>query len=336
MEPADRTPRAQSLLKRRRFLELIAGGFLATPFAAAAQQAEKVYRVGVLWPVGSPPRPPRMEAFRQGLRESGYVEGQNLTLELRYAERGERFLALVAELIQLDVSVIATFGDYAPGVVQKRTATIPIVVLTDDIVEAGLVTSLARPGGNTTGVTLVSAELNAKRLELLKQISSKFSRVATLWDPTTSTQHFKPMQVAARSLAIQLQILEVRRSNDLDSAFQAAKKGRAEALNVMSSPLLASLSRTIADLAAKYKIPTIYQWREAAEAGGLFSYGPSLPETWRQTALLVGKILKGAKPADLPVEQPRKFELVINLKTAKALGLTIPQSLLVRADEVIR
>ena len=276
-----------------------------------------------------------MEAFRQGLRESGYIEGQNLTIELRHAERGERLLAHIGELIQLDVSVIATFGDHAPTAVQEKTTTIPIVVLTDDTVGAGLVPSLARPGGNMTGVTLAAAELNGKRLELLKQISPKISRAAALWDPTTSTQQLEPMQAAARSLGIQLQIMKVRSPDDLDGAFQAAKKGRAEAFNVMSSPFLASLSRTIADLAAKYRLPTIYQWREAAEAGGLMSYGASLPGTWRQTALLVGKILRGAKPADLPVEQPTKFEFVINLKTARVLGLRIPKSVLERADGVI-
>jgi len=323
------------LTDRRAFLATITGGLFATPLAAQAQQAAKIHRVGILWPVGFAPRPPRLESFRHGLSQSGYVEGQNLAIDLRYAERGERFLALVAELIQHNVSVLVTFGDYAPRVVQRNTTTIPIVVLTDDSLEAGLVSSLARPRGNITGVTLVAAELNAKRLELLKQISPRVSRVATIWDLTTSIRQLKPMQLAAQSLAVQLQILEVRGSNDLEGAFQAAKRARAEALNVMSSPLLASLSKAIADLAAKYQLPTIYQWKEAAESGGLISYGPSLPGTWQQTALLVGKILNGAKPADLPVEQPAHFELVINLKTAKALGLTIPQPLLQRADQVI-
>ena len=323
------------MVDRRTFMSMASCGLLVFPMTLEAQGG-KVHRVGVLWPVGAPPRPPRMEAFRQGLRESGFVEGQNLAIELRHAELGDRFLALIAELIRLDVSVITTFGDRAPGVVVERVTTIPIVVLTDDTVGAGLVPSLARPGGNITGVTLVAAELNAKRLELLKQISPKLSRVATLWDLATSTQQLRPMQVAAQSLGVQLQVLEVRSANDLEVAFQAAKTGRAEALNVTSSPLLASLSRTIADLAARYQLPTIYQWKEATQAGGLISYGPSLPETWRQTALLVGKILKGTKPAELPVEQPTKFELVINLKTAKALRLTIPASLLARADEVIQ
>ena len=322
-------------LERRAFLATFCGAFLGEPLFAHAQTA-RVSRVGILWPVGAPPRPPRMEAFRQGLRESGYTEGQNLAIELRHAEIGERFLALVAELIQLDLSVITTFGDHAARVVQERTTTIPIVSLTDDTVEAGLVRSLARPGGNTTGVTLVSAELNAKRLELLKQISPKLSRVGVLRDVGTRAQYMKPMEEAAQPLALQLEIFEIRELRDVEEAFQAARKARVEALNVMSSPLLASLGRTIADLAARYRLPTIYQWRETAEAGGLISYGPSLPETWRQTALLVAKILKGAKPSELPVEQPTKFELVINLKAARALGLKIPASMLDRADHVIR
>jgi putative ABC transport system substrate-binding protein len=322
-------------MKRRSFLASLGSGLLFAPLAAEAQQPPKMSRVGVLWPVGVAPRPPRLDAFREGLRQAGYVEGQNLAIDLRYAERGDRFVALAVDLVRLNVSVLVTFGDYAPGVVQGKTTTIPIVVLTDDTLEAGLVPSLARPGGNITGVTLVAAALNAKRLELLKQMSPKVSRVATLWDLTTSVLQLKPMQLAAQALAVQLQVLEVRGSGDLDGAFQAAKRGRAEALNVMSSPLLASLSKTIANLAAKYQLPTVYQWREAAESGGLLSYGPSLPGTWQQTALLVGKILNGAKPADLPVEQPSHFELVINLRTAKALGLAIPPSLLQRADRVI-
>jgi putative tryptophan/tyrosine transport system substrate-binding protein len=325
------------MMDRRSFLTTVAG-LLAAPLTAEAQQTEgKGSRVGVLWPGGSPPRPPRMDAFRQGLRDAGYVEGQNLTIDLRYTDGGvERLAALAAELLTGDVHVIATFGDLAPRAVRQTTRTIPIVALTDDVVGAGLVATLARPGGNTTGITILADELTAKRLELLKQLLPKVSRVAALWDPASGISQVKPMEGAARSLAVQLQVVEVRGPQDLDRAFKAATKARAEAINVMSSPVLASLAKPIIDLAATHHLPAMYQWREAAEAGGLIAYGPSLAGIWRQTGALVGKILKGAKPADLPIEQPATFELVINLKTAKALGVTVPQSLVLRADALIQ
>ena len=314
----------------------LALGVLTAPLPAHAQQPGKVYRVGVLWPGASPPGPPRMEWFRQSLRESGYVEGQNLAIDLRYAKGDvKRLPELAAELIHANADVIATFGDATTRVVQQTTTTTPIVALSDDLLEAGLVASLARPGGNTTGVSIIAPELSAKRLELLKQMLPKVSRVAALWDPATGPSQVRAIEAVARSLAVQLQVLEVRGPNDLDGALQAAKKGRAGALHVLGSPILASLSKPIIDLAAKHRLPAIYQWRESAEAGGLISYGPTLREMWQRTALVVGKILKGAKPADLPIEQPTKFELVINFKTAKALGLTIPQSVLARADQVI-
>jgi putative ABC transport system substrate-binding protein len=277
-----------------------------------------------------------MEAFRQGLRDSGYAEGQNVAIELRYSDRGaDRLRELAAELVKLDVHVIAAFGDLAPRAAQRTTTAIPIVAIADDVLGAGLVASLGHPGGNTTGLTILSPELSAKRLGVLKEMLPTVSRVAILWDPTTGTSQVKATEDAARLLKVKVQVLEVRSRGDLAGAFQGAKKGRAEALNVCSSPLLASLYQPIIDLAATTRIPAIYQWKEHAEAGGLASYGPSLAEMWRQAAHLAGKILKGAKPAELPVEQPTKFELVINLKTAKALGLTIPQSLLQRADQVI-
>ena len=315
----------------------LAVGLLSAPLAIEAQQPGKVPRIGVLYPGPMPLLAPRMEAFRQGLAESGYVEGQNVAIELRYAEgRTERLPDLAAELVRLNVNVISTSGDLATRVVQQKTTTIPIVALTDDLVGAGLVASLARPGGNLTGLTLLGPELSGKRLELLKQIVPKVSRVAVLWDPSTGTSQLRPVEDVARSLDVRLQVLEVRGRDDIDRAFQAAKKERAGAVNVLASPLLASYSDTIIGLAAKNRLPAIYQWRQHAEGGGLVSYGPGLLEVWRQTALVVAKILKGAKPADLPVEQPTRFELVINLKTAKALGLTIPQSLLLRADQVIQ
>jgi len=310
---------------------------LFVPLSAAEAQeakAERVWRIGVLWPGGSPPGPPRLESFRQGLGESGYVEGQNVAVELRYAESGERLRELAVELVRLNVSAIATFGDLGLQLAQQTTTSIPIIALTDDFVGSALAGSLARPGGNITGVSILAPELSTKRLELLKEIFPKVSRVAVLSDPASGSQ-LKASDAAARLLGVKLQVLEVRGRDDLGRAFQAAKKERAQALLVFSSPLLASLSRHIIGLAAESRLPVTYQWKEHVEAGGLVSYGPSLGGVWRQTGLVVGKILKGAKPNDLPVEQPTKFELAINLKTAKTHGLTIPQSLLLRTDQVI-
>jgi putative ABC transport system substrate-binding protein len=321
-------------VRRRAFLGTMTGGLLAAPLAADAQQAGTI-RIGLLWPGGDPPSRLRMEAFRRGLHEAGYDEGRNLAIDVRYAEKAERLHELAREMVRSKVGVIASFGDLGPQMAQKATKTIPIVALTDDFVGAGLVASLGRPEGNTTGVNILSPELSAKRLSLLKEMLPRLSRVAVLWDPVNPTQ-LRSTQNAAESLAVKLQVFEVRGREDVVNAFQAAKRARAEALNVLASPLLSSLERSIRDLAASHRLPAIYQWREHAEEGGLVSYGPSLVEMWRQTALVVGKILNGAKPTDLPIEQPTKFELVINLKTAKALGLTIPQSLLLRADEVIQ
>jgi putative ABC transport system substrate-binding protein len=310
---------------------------LAVPLDAQAQRAATVHRIGVLYPGGAAPLALRMDAFRQGLRDAGFVEGTNISIEIRYADgKSDRLAKMAAALIQREVGVIATSGDLATRVVQQATTKIPIIAFTDDLVGAGLVTSHARPGGNTTGISILSPELNLKRLEILKQVSPGTSRVAVLWDPATGTAQLKAMEAAARSFAVQLLILEVLGPDDLDSAFRTANKERAGALNVLGSPLLASYSQKIVALAAENRLPAIYQWSEHAEAGGLMSYGPLLLETWRQTGRLVAKVLRGAKPADLPVELPTNFELVINMKTAKALGLTIPQSLLSRADRVIQ
>jgi len=320
-----------------RLASAVAVLLLAAPLGVEAQRAAPVYRIGVLYPGGSAPLSPRMEAFRQGLRESGYVEGTNISIEIRYADgRTDRLARLAAELVEREVHVIATSGDFATRVVQQATTTIPIVAFTDDLVGAGLVASHSRPGANTTGISILSQELNVKRLELLKEVSPRISRVAVLWDPATGTAQLKAMEVASRALGVQLLVLEVRGPDDLDGAFKTAAKERAGALNVLASPLLASYSQKIVALAAKSRLPAIYQWREHTEAGGLMSYGPVLLDTWRQTGLLVGKVLRGAKPADLPVEQPTNFELIINTKTATALGLTIPPSLLSRADRVIQ
>jgi putative ABC transport system substrate-binding protein len=277
------------------------------------------------------------EALRQGLRDLGYVEGKNFVFEYRYAEgRSERLPGLAADLVRLKVDLIIAPGDVAK-VAREATGTIPIVMMSsDDPVRAGYVASLARPGGNVTGVTFIFDELAGKRLELLKEAVPAITRVAVLWNPTHVDNEFQEMQAAARTLGLQLQSLELRAPSDLDGAFQAASRGRAEALTVTPSRLTAFLRTRIVALAAKGRLPVISGWREFAEAGGLLTYGPNRSEGARRAAAYIDKILKGAKPADLPVEQPTRFELVVNLKTAKALGLTIPQSIMVRADQVIQ
>jgi len=277
-----------------------------------------------------------MESFRQALRQLGFVEGKNVRIELRHVRGGVQQLPeLATELVRLKVDVITTFGDFSPRVVQQATQTIPIVAIGDDVLGAGVITSLSRPGGNTTGLTILAPELSAKRLEVLQEMVPKISRVAALWDPTTGTSQVSTTENAARALRLKLQVLEVRQSDDLAGAFEAARNAQAEALNVFSSPFLSSLHPEIISLAAQYRLPAIYQWKEHVAAGGLLSYGPDLAAMWRQSATIVAKILNGAKPADLPVEQPTKFELALNAKTANSLGLAIPPSMLVRADELI-
>ena len=323
------------MMRRRAFITLI-GGAVTWPLAARGQQAESTPRIGLLWPGDAPPASPRMESFRQGLRALGFVDGQNIAIELRYAQRGPQQLPeLAAELISLKVGVILAPGDLAPKVAQQATETIPIVAGGDDIVGAGIVASLSRPGGNTTGLTILSPELSAKRLEILRDIIPGLSRVTALSDPTTGASQATITTSAALSLNLKLQVLEVRRREDVAGAVRAARNSQAEALNVFSSPILASLHREIIAFAAEYRLPAIYQWKEHVEAGGLVSYGPNLAAIWRQFGIIVAKLLKGVKPADLPVEQPTKFELVVNLRTAKSLDLTIPPSVLLRADEVI-
>ncbi|MDX6559759.1 MAG: hypothetical protein QOF72_2808, partial [Blastocatellia bacterium] len=230
---------------------------------------------------------------------------------------------------------LVTFGDLTPKVAQQATTTIPIVAISDDILGARLVASLSHPDANTTGLTIMSPELSAKRLEVLQEMAPAMSRVAALWDPTTGASQVTQTERAAKSLNLSLQVLEVRHRDDVVSAFRAARDGRADAINVFSSPFLASLFREIIVLSAEYRFPAIYQWKEHVEAGGLVSFGPSLASMFRQTATIVVKILKGAKPADMPVEQPTKFELAVNARTATALGVGIPPSVLVRADDVL-
>jgi putative tryptophan/tyrosine transport system substrate-binding protein len=320
---------------RRAFITLLGGAAAAWPLVARAQQSA-IPTVGVLWPGAEPPAPPRMESFRQALRQMGFVEGQNVAIELRYARGGlQQLPELAAELVRMKVGVLTTFGDLTPRIAQEATKTIPIVAISDDILGAGLVASLSRPDGNTTGLTIMAPELSAKRLEVLQEMVPGMSRVAALWDPTTGASQVTLTEDAAKSLNLNLQVLEVRLRDDVVAAFREARDGRADAINVFSSPFLASLFREIIVLSAEYRLPAIYQWKEQVEAGGLVSFGPSLAAMWRQTGTIVVKILNGAKPADLPVEQPTKFELAVNARTAKTLGYSIPPSVLVRADEVI-
>jgi putative ABC transport system substrate-binding protein len=323
-------------MKRREFITLLGGSAVAWPIAARAQQDPRMRRVGVLWPGAAPPAAPRLESFRDGLREAGYIEGQNLTIELRYSRRGSQHLPeLAAELVRLNVEVIQASGDHAPKIAQQATGTIPILAFTDDVLGAGLVASLSRPGGNTTGLTILAPELSAKRLEILGEIVPGLSRVAALWDPNSGKSQVSMTEIAARAMNIQLQVLKVQHRDDLAEAFAAARRGEAQAVNIFGSPYLASLSGEIIGFAAAHRLPAIYQWKEHVEDGGLMSYGPSLVQLWRQAGTIAAKLLNGAKPADMPVEQPTKFELVFNTRTAKTIGISLSPSLLVRADEVV-
>ncbi len=324
------------MIDRRGFISSLGLGLLATPLAAEAQQAGKVYRVGVL---SSGPSS-RSGLLRQGLRDLGYVEGLNLAVEWRSAEgRSERFDDLAAELVRLKVDVIVAPLPAAVFAAKRATTIIPIVMVnTPDPVQLGLVASLAHPGANITGLTSLSADFSIKQLELLKEAVPRVSRVAVLWNSSNPwhPRALKDMEGAARSLGVQLQILQVHDPEEFDKAFAAMTRERSGAVLVLADPMTFFYRTRLADLAAKHRLPAIYGLREHTDAGGFMSYWADSADLYRRTASFVDKILRGAKPTDLPVEQPTKFELVINLKTAKALGLTIPQSLLVRADEVIR
>jgi len=324
---------------RRAFLGIVAGGLLAAPLPAGAQPAQRVHRIGILT-TGNPRSglPANWEGLLQGLRESGYAEGQNIAFEHRYAQgEPELFPDLAAELVRLKVDVIFARGPWAVTAAKTATRTIPIVGidLESDPIAEGFVTSLARPGGNITGMFLDLAELSGKQLQILKEIIPKLSRVAVLGDPAVNASQFRELRVVARSLAVQIQALEMKSSKDLDRAFEVANKGLVRALIVLSNPLTLASRTLIGDIAVKRRLPTMYLYRAHVEAGGLISYGPDLPDMFRHCGIYVGRILGGAKPGELPVERPTKFELVINLKTAKALGLTIPPSLLQRADQII-
>jgi putative ABC transport system substrate-binding protein len=326
---------------RREFIGTLAGGLLAAPLAAQAQQAAKVARIGYL-ATSLAASPHLHEAFRQGLRDLGYVEGRNVVIEYRDAEgKPERLPALAAELVALKVDVILAATVLAALAAKQATRTLPIVfAAASDPVTMGLVTSLARPGGNVTGLSLLGEELVGKRLELLTQAVPGVSRVAVLWQPGGLPERMekdmlKEADVAARALGVRPQFVEARGPADIDRAFSDMTTARAGALTVLGTAMFFNERRRLVDLAAKNRLPAVYPWREFADAGGFMAYGPDLADLWRRAATYVDKILKGTKPADLPVEQPTKFELVINMKTAKALGLTIPQSVLARADQII-
>jgi putative ABC transport system substrate-binding protein len=330
-------------MERRTFMAMLTGGIVAAPLVAEAQQAAKVARIGYLTGTNLSVSPHLHEAFRQGLRDLGYVEGRNLVIEYRDAEgKFERFPALAAELVALKVDVIVAPNVLAALAAKQATRILPIVFASaSDPVASGLVTSLARPGGNITGLSILAPELVGKCLEQLKQAVPGVTRVAVLWQPggqgeRTEKDMLKEAEVAARARGVRLQIVEVRGPADFDRAFSDMTRARAGALTLFGSVMFFIERRRLVDLAAKNRLPAVYGLRDYVDAGGLMSYGANVADLFRRAAAYVDKILKGAKPGDLPVEQPTKFELVINLKAAKALGLTIPQSLLLRADEVIQ
>ena len=327
------------MIDRRGFIGRVGLALLAAPLVADAQQTKKIPRVGVLGGQ-SPEVSPPILALRQGLSELGYVEGQNIVIEWRWARgKSERHPELAAELVQLKVDVIVAATDPAVRAAQRATRTIPIVMgFPSDPVTLGFVASLARPGGNITGLSAQSSEIAGKRLQLLREVAPTVARIAILVEPSQpgNQELLRETKAAARSLSVQLQPVEVRNGGELDRAFAAVVREHAGGIIILPSTVLFASRARIAQLAAKHRLPTMAWQPGMTEAGCLMSYGASPTDAARRAAYFVDRILKGAKPADLPVEQPTKFELVINLKTAKALGLTIPPALLGRADQVIR
>jgi putative ABC transport system substrate-binding protein len=311
---------------------------LALSFSAQAQQPAKVFRIGYLSSTSSERQKSRKAAFQQGLRDLGYVEGKNIAIEYRYAsQKNEQLSQLVAELVRLNVDVILAAGAPAAHAAKSGTKTIPIVMQSGDPVGTGLVASLARPGGNITGLSDFTVGVVTKRLELLKEVVPSVSRVAVLWNPTNPTNPvtLKETQTVAPALGVTLLPLEIKDADDIERAFTVIRKERSGALIVFAG-VLTTHARRIAELAVKSRLPAIHATSEDVDAGGLMSYGTNFDDLFRRAAVYVDKILKGAKPADLPVEQPTKFDFVINLKTAKQIGVTIPPNVLARADKVIR
>ena len=317
---------------------MMAAALLAAPLGVEAQEG-RLPRIGILTtasPGSSPPA--NSEAFVQGLRESGYVDGRNILLEQRYAqERPRLFPALAADLVRLKVDLIFARGPWAVTAANSATRAIPIVGidLESDPVADGLVKTLARPGGNLTGMFLDLAELSGKQVQILKEINPRLSRVAVPGDPAVNSSQLRELRGVAGSLTVQIHVLEMRTAKDLAGAFEAENKRPSEALIVLSNPLTLASRSQIADIAAKRRLPSMYLYGAHVEAGGLISYGPNLPDMFRRCGVYAARILGGAKPGELPIERPAKFEMAINLKTAKALGLTIPPTLLLQADQVI-
>jgi putative tryptophan/tyrosine transport system substrate-binding protein len=304
---------------------------------ASAQQPQNIPRVGILFIGGR--EQPHLEAFRQGLRERGYIEGKNIALEYRYAEGNyDRLPHLAAELVRLKVDVIVTTASISASAAKEATNTVPIVMTSGNPLEMGLAASLAKPGGNVTGLTVMLTDLSGKRLELLKEAFPKITRVATMWSPWESetVTGYKETKEAAKAFSLQLHSVELRSAEDIEKAFAELPKSHSGALLVILNSLVTLHSKRIVELAAKHHLPGMYPTRQFAEEGGLMAYGPLMGDLYRRSATYVDKILKGAKPAELPVEQPMKFEFVINLKAAKQIGVTIPPNVLVRADRVIK
>ena len=325
-------------MDRRTFIGRVAGGLLAAPLAARAQPAGKVYRIGILESIPAARNAANLDALRKGLRDLGYVEGRNLIIEYRSADgRAERFPELASELVRLKADLIVTRGTPAARAAKNATETIPVVMATMGDPRA-IVASFARPGGNITGVTTFSTELTAKRIELLKELVPKLSRVALLHNMgnPAAPPEWDETKAAARSLGLLPELLDVRSQGDLSRAFELAVRQHVDALLIGIDGLTQMHQQTIVDLVARNRLPAAYPAREFVEAGGLIAYGVNYPDLYFRFASFVDKIFKGAKAGELPVEQPAKFELVINLKTAKAFGITVPQSLLLRADEVIQ
>jgi putative tryptophan/tyrosine transport system substrate-binding protein len=326
-------------MRRRDFITILGSAAAAWPLAARAQQAGKVYRIGMLETISAALNAANLAAFRKSLRDLGYIEGQNFLIEYRSADgRAERFSEAATQLVRSNVDLIVTRGTPASLAAKDATATIPVVMAAvAEPLDSGLVTGLARPGGNVTGLSSFAAVLDAKRVELLREAVPGVVRVAALMNMGNPVQlgMWNEIETAARSIGIQPQLLDVRKVEDIEPAFDAMSRQHVDALVVEIDAVMQANSKLITELAAKHRLPAIYASREFIEAGGLLAYGVSYPDLYRRAAIYVDKILKGAKPADLPVEQPTKFELVVNLKAANALGLNVPPMLLARADEVI-
>jgi len=325
-------------MKRREFITLVGGAAVAWPLAVRAQQAGKVPRIGLVYPGPQTVAPPRVEALLSGLRAAGYAAPAQVELVLRVADGDpSRITPLVKEVVAANVDVFFSTGLAVLRAVQSVTPTIPIVMLDleSDPVDSGLVASLAHPGGSITGVFLAFPDFATKWLQLLKETIPQLSRVAVLWDPSTGTMQKRSVEGAAEALKVTLQILGVPRPSDLDEAFDSARRGGASAVLMLSSPVIGGNVQKVAELAILHHLPAITLFPDFARAGGLMAYGPSLLGTWRQAGVMIGKVLQGTKPADLPIERPAQFELVINLETAKALGLKVPLTLQTSADEVI-